>query len=143
MADVRDSYMAIQLLFNFIVARQFEIDAKYPGGWAKFKSDWVTNPERKPGLADEHLVAYSSMGSDDSDVFAELARFQISVAAGSAGAGSDPAVDWLETGVLNEGSIGWLKGTEPGEVAWFNSRSRYETGMKGHSNHPKWWQFWR
>lgn len=139
--------MAVQLAFNFIISRQSEINAKYPGGWQRFSAEWVTNPARCRGKADDHLVVFSSMGYDYSDVYEELERSQIAVAHGSAGPGPgveiEPPVDWLETEPTNEGNICWLKGSEPGRTVWFITRSGIDGRDADGSASIPWWQFWR
>ncbi|MBZ5684711.1 MAG: hypothetical protein LAP86_06730 [Acidobacteriia bacterium] len=130
--------MAIVFAYNVMVARKSEIGAKYPGGLAQFRSDWVTRPGR--WREDEHLLVQSSMGgSDFRDVTERLNALGVDVLLTDQSVPPDENVkrcEWLDWDVykrwefkLPNGFVQthkvarhWLRGTEPGDTAEFTSR---------------------
>jgi hypothetical protein len=52
--------MAIVFVFYTLVLRKNEIESRYAGGLAKFRSDWLRKSSR--WCEDKRLVAFTSMG---------------------------------------------------------------------------------
>ena len=127
--------MAVILLFNVILVRKAEINAKYPGGLGRFRIDWLVKPPER-WCEDEHLLAFSSMGNYYDKVRASLKSCGADVLDCSM---ADPPermrslCAWLESDAVpfleprKDGSSGyevrcWLKGCEPGETAKFSKK---------------------
>jgi hypothetical protein len=127
--------MAIVFIFNVLVARKAEIDSDYPGGLVQFRSDWLVRPIER-WCEDEHLIAFSSMGSHFESVASRLKSCGIDILQTDESvlpaivAACCPWLDWdihdkIERKVgddevwIQEIPRFWLKGHEPGEVAVF------------------------
>lgn len=129
--------MAIIFEFNVIVVRKMEIDAKYPGGLAHFRSQRLALPPDR-WCEDEHLLAFSSMGSYLREVGDSLRAAGVDVLETNETEPPERIMlrcGWLERNVkstvkrpMPKGSMTlsivqyWLRGTEPGEVAQFARR---------------------
>ncbi len=131
------SIMAIILEFNVILSRKAEIDAKYPGGLAQFRIDWLAKPPER-WCEDEHLLGFSSMAGYYEKVGKRLLANGIEVCETSEA--EDPEhiasrCGWLECDaqsrdnrLIPKGAGAgylvryWLKGSEPGNVAPFMPR---------------------
>jgi hypothetical protein len=126
--------MAIIFQFNVIVARKAEIDAKYSGGLAHFRVQWLAKPPER-WCEDEHLLAFSSMGAHYGQVRDALRAAGIDVVETSEAAPPDQVISrcgWLDWNIHHKlerpypGGLTvldvaqyWLRGGEPGEVAPF------------------------
>ena len=122
------NFMAIIIEFNVIVSRKTEIDAKYPGGLAQFRADWLVRPPERWG-EDEHLLGFCSMAGYYENVGKRLLACGIDVFETSEGEDPEHIVSrcgWLGCDVQSwdDGHFVrcWLKGCEPGEVAPFMPR---------------------
>jgi hypothetical protein len=129
--------MAIVLQFNVIIARKAEIGAKYPGGMAQFRIDWLIKPPER-WCEDEYLLAFSSMGNYFRDVYESLRSFDIDVFATSEVQPPEENASrcgWLDWNVYRTEERGlpprvmkidvvqyWLRGHEPGDVVPFARR---------------------
>lgn len=127
--------MAIVFLFNVLVVRKNEIDAKYPGGLAQFRLDWMTKPKR--WREDEHLLFQSSMGGDFfKNVTERLRSLGVKVLLTDESVPPAKVVErcgWLDWDIYerlvhkspdgfvqtHEVARFWLRGTEPGDTADF------------------------
>lgn len=129
--------MAIIFYFNFIVARKAEIDAKYPGGLAHFRVQWLAKPPER-WCEDEHLLAFSSMGTSYSQVRDDLRAAGIDVLEADETVPPGQIISrcgWLDWNIHHKqeraiaGGVTvlnvvqyWLRGSESGEVAQFKRR---------------------
>jgi len=129
--------MAIILVFNVMLARKAEIDAKYPGGLAQFRNDWLVKPPER-WCEDEHLLGFSSMGNYFEQVLTRLLDCGTDVCVTNETVLPEQIIskwDWIECDVgtrdrrADPPGAGagymvryWLKGTEPGETAVFGRR---------------------
>jgi hypothetical protein len=131
--------MAIIFLFNMIVVRKSEVLAKYPGGLAQFRLDWMPKPRR--WREDHHLLAYSSMGGVKEEVVDRLRALGVDVLTTTElvpPAENVKRCPWLDWDIceriermLPDGSIQfhdvprhWLRGTEPGETLDFRPQPK-------------------
>lgn len=131
--------MAIIFLFNVMVVRKGEIDAKYPGGLARFRAECMPKPGQ--WREDEHLLAQSSMGGGFVQVGERLKLLGVDVL--FTNESMPPAENvkrcgWLDWDVYEhleikspDGSVRihevprhWLRGTEPGQTADFRQRRK-------------------
>jgi hypothetical protein len=126
--------MAIIFQFNVIVARKAAIDAKYPGGLAQFRVQWLAKPPER-WCEDEHLLAFTSMGAYYGRVRDDLRAAGIDVLETNETVPPGQIISrcgWLDWNIhhkLERAHPGgstvldvvqyWLRGSEPGEVAQF------------------------
>jgi hypothetical protein len=135
--DLAAGSMAIIFWFNVVVARKSEIEAKYPGGLAQFRSEWMPKP--RLWREDNHLLARSAMGAELKDVAERLKSLGVDVL--TTNESVPPAENvkrcgWLDWDVyerreikspngfvqVHEVTRHWLKGTEPGETFDFGPK---------------------
>ena len=130
--------MAIEFVFNVIVARKSEIDANYPGGFVQFGVDWLVKPPER-WCEDQHLIAFSSMGNYFQAVYSSLVACGVDVLTSNESKPPGEVVsrwNWLAVDTrecrrdLPDGSVivfdiprYWLKGEQPGETV--NTFSRH------------------
>jgi hypothetical protein len=130
--------MAVIFLFNVIVVRKSEVDAKYPRGLSQFRLDWMPKPRR--WREDHHLLAHSSMGGKE-EVVDRLRALGVDVLTTNESvppAENVKRCSWLDWDIceriekkLPDGSIHfhdvprhWLRGTEPGETMDFRPQRK-------------------
>jgi hypothetical protein len=131
--------LAIVFEFNVMLARKSEIDSRYPGGLTQFSVDWLEKPPER-WCEDEHLLAFSSMGSYFKAVYKSLLECGVDVLGANQSTPPDEVVsrwNWLAfdtekcqrelpgSGVMFfEIPRYWLKGEQPGEKAHFSRRPK-------------------
>ena len=131
--------MAIIFLFNVMVARKSEVDAKYPGGMTQFRSEWMVKPGR--WREDGHLLVCSSMGGGFRDVAERLKALGVDVLITNESVPPAENVGrcgWLDWDVyerreiksgdgfvqVHEVTRHWLRGTEPGKTMDFRANKK-------------------
>lgn len=134
--------MAIEVVFYVLVARKSEIDGKYPGGIEQFRFDWGST-----SLEDEHLLAYSDMGSDPrDDVATALREYDIDVFRTDSLEWIREHIDWLECQKIGSCCFIWLRGSEPGDLEFFSPDGYWTPHSRKVEPEPeterRWWQFW-
>ena len=85
--------MSIKLRFNVVIVRKLSIESSYPGGLEGLRTEW------KPYSEDEHLIAFSSMGQQSTDLVQKLLACgleQSDIAFGDEQEGIYAGCDWLE-----------------------------------------------
>jgi hypothetical protein len=131
--------MAIIFAFNVMIVRKSEIDARYPGGLAQFRLDWITRPGR--WREDDYLLVQSLMGSGFRDAAERLKALGVDVLVTNESVPPDENVkrcSWLDWDVyerreirspsgfvqVHEVTRHWLRGTDPGETTDFSPPRR-------------------
>src|SRR5262245_3840666 len=103
--------MAIVIRFNVVVFAKGSIEESYPGGLARFRSDWTGSVE------DDHLIAFSDMARQSiEDVLTVEPLRNIPAGLGHAWDGIVRGSDWLSWAEWGEVTVCWLTGTVPGDA---------------------------
>jgi hypothetical protein len=106
--------VAIVIRFNVVVFPKAAVEAGYPGGLTRFRSDWTGSEE------DEHLIAFTDMARHPIEDALTTEPFRrLPVAFGHALNGIVHGGDFLSWAEWCGVILCWLKGTPPGDAADF------------------------
>ena len=115
--------MAIVIRFNLLVFPKAAVEAGYPGGLTRFRSDWIGSEE------DEHLIAFcDAVRHPIEDALTTEAFKRLPVAFGHGTKGIVHGGDFLSWAEWCGVIVCWLKGTTPGDAADFFEGSLKVTG---------------